>query len=332
MARVGLLAMLAMLAAAAGLVPSPGCAAPSDKSTDLTKPENKTLRCDDGFTNLHITYFRSPADKESPVVVLLHMKDGNRFVWQSEGGFAEVLQKAGYAVITVDLRFHGESKVGGAAGVANANQGTGKKNKGKKAAGLDLQPGDYKAMFAFDMEAVKDFIKEEHVKGNLNMNKMGIVGPEMGASVATYFAVLDWDKLPYEDAQPDFRTPKGQDVRALVLISPENKFHGLTMAATIPVLQDPEKNIAFLICCGSDLKDKAQSEKIFDMVLQRGVQTKKRMYFKEYNAKLTGIDLLGQRLLIEENMLGFFNEHLQKLDSPWRERRSKRELRELKKK
>jgi hypothetical protein len=181
------------------------------------------------------------------------------------------------------------------------------------------------------MEAVKEFIKEEHQAGNLNMNKMGIVGPEMGASIAAFYAALDWAKAPYEDAQPGFQTPRGQDVRALVLISPENSFRGLTMAKVIPDLKDPEKQIAILVCTGSDAKDKAQSEKIFDMLLQPPAQNKKRMHFKSYPAKLTGTDMLGKRLGVEEHMLVFFGEHLKKIDSPWRDRRSKRDRLEKKK-
>jgi len=329
--RVWSIAAIAAIVATAGSAPSAARAnqKTDKKSAEFGEPEPRTLRTDDGVS-LHITYYKSTAEKEAPVVVLLHMKDGNRFVWQNEGGFARRLQSEGYAVVTVDLRYHGESKLGGAVGVGNANQGGGKK-KGKKAAGLDLKQGDYNAMFEFDMEAVKEFIKEEHQAGNLNMNKMGIVGPEMGASIAAFYAALDWAKAPYEDAQPGFQTPRGQDVRALVLISPENSYHGLTLAKVAPELKDPEKQIAILVCAGSDARDKAQSEKVYDMFLQPPAQNKKRMHYRPYPAKLSGTDLLGKKLGIEEDMLVFFGEHLKKIDSPWRDRRSKRERLEKKK-
>lgn len=330
--RIGL-TTFAVVLGAAGFVLSTASAAqkPGAEKRD-TEPEKKILRTEDEVP-LHITYYKSIAEKgsemDSPVVVLLHMKDGNRFVWQTDGGFARQLQADGYAVVTVDLRFHGENKAGGAAG-GNANQGAGKK-PGKK--GNDLKPEVYEAMASLDMEAVKQFIFEEHQAKNLNMNKMGIVGPEMGASVAAYYTVLDWSKEPHEDAQPGFQTPRGQDVRALVFISPQNTFHNsLPMAKVIPVLKDPEKDIAVLVCCGSDAKDKAQSEKIFEMLLQPPAQNKKRMHFKAYNARPTGTDLLDKKEVgIEEYMLVFFGEHLKKINSPWRDRRSKRERLEKKK-
>jgi len=262
--------------------------------------------------------------------VLLHMaKDGNRFVWQGDKGFAHRLQEDGYAVITVDLRFHGESKIGGAPGVTNVNQGG--KGKDKKTAGIDLRPADLEAMVECDMEAVKAFIKDEHQAKNLNMNKMGIVGPEMGASVAAAYAALDWAKEPYDDAQEGYQTPRGQDVRAIVLISPQEKYKNLAMAKVLAILKNPDLNIAFLICCGSGALDKKESKKIFDMAATPAINTK-RMYFKSYGAKRTGTDLLDKDLQIEEGMLAFFGEHLKKIDSPWRDRESKRRKLDTKKK
>jgi hypothetical protein len=59
------------------------------------------------------TYFESQSGKESPVIILLTSTEGsdkvdarNRLIWQST---ALALQKSGFAVITADLRKHGES-------------------------------------------------------------------------------------------------------------------------------------------------------------------------------------------------------------------------------
>jgi pimeloyl-ACP methyl ester carboxylesterase len=324
-ARWGLLATAGAMLALSGFVSLSGRAAdkqPGNKPVDISEPVDKVLQTKDGGS-LHVTYYKSPGDRESPVVVLLHNKDGNRFVWQgNEGGFAPRLQKEGYAVITVDLRFHGQNKAGGPVGAGNANQGAGKK---KKKAGIELKNSDLDAMVAFDMEAVKDFIKDEHQAGNLNMNKLGIVGPEMGASIAVAYAALDWDKEPYDDAQPGFQTPRGQDVRALVLISPQEKYHGMAMAKLITPLKDPDLGIALLICSSSDAQDKKESEKIYEMASSTPSINKKRMYLQSYSGKLTGDQLLGKGLKIEDYMLVFFKKHLMDLEAPWRDRASKRE-------
>jgi pimeloyl-ACP methyl ester carboxylesterase len=331
-ARIGLLATIAVMAATAGLLPTTSRAnqkAPPVRPAQGEKVESRVLQAEDGF-NVHISYYRSTGDRESPVVVLVHEQDGNRFIWQAEGGLARKLQASGYAVITVDLRYHGESKPAGGGAVGNANQGT--KKKGSKKTGPDLKPGDYNSMWQYDLEAVKDFIFKEHQDEKLNMHKLGIVGAGMGASVAAYFAVLDWDKEPYDDApEPRFQTPRGQDVQALVLISPQEKFNGLVLSKAVTRLKDPDLGIAFLIASGSDPKDKAQADKIFEMAIQPPALNKKRMYQQEYKAKLTGTELLGQKLGLEEHILAFFDEHLKKIDSPWRDRRSKRERLQKKK-
>ena len=323
--------MTALLLSLAGLWPATDTrAAQKDKKDKIFEKEDRTLPTKDGG-NLHVTYYKSTMEKEAAVVVLLHMKDGNRFVWQTDpGGFAKRLQAEGFAVVTVDLRFHGENKGGAAAAAGNANQGGAGKKKGKKNAGLTLKLGDYEAMWQVDMKAVKAFIFEEHQAGNLNMTKMGIVGPEMGASIAVAFAVADWEEEPYDDGQPGFQTPRGQDVRALVLISPEEKYQGILMPKLLPVLKDPEKQISILICAGNDANE-TQAKKIFEMVNPPIAGNKEnransdRMYLKIYPAKLTGTDLLDQKLGIEDLMSGFFDKHLKSLEIQWRDRKNKRE-------
>ncbi|MSR57283.1 MAG: alpha/beta fold hydrolase [Planctomycetaceae bacterium] len=302
-------------------------AAQKDKKSDepAVAPERKSLQTKDRGA-IHITYYRSNAGKNSPVVVLLHMSDGNRLLWEGTNGFAELLQHEDFAVVTVDLRHHGESKAGGATAGGNANQGHDKKKAGKVAAGPELKPADYKAMVEYDMAAVKNFIYEEHQAGNLNMNKLGIVGPEMGASVAFEYAAVDWNKSPHNDGQPGFQTPRGQDVRALVLISPQTSFQGLKISKIVKELRDPRRGIAFLVCFSKDdPDDKGQAQVIFDQLKVRA-EDDKRMYKYDFDGKLRGTQLLGSRGgKFEQTMLAFFNEHLKKLDSPWRDRESKLE-------
>jgi len=333
-ARFGLLTTIALLLCLAGLWPAASGRAAQKKPVDAgsLEKEERLLSTEDG-QNLHITYYKSTMEKDAAVVVLLHMKDGNRFVWQAEpGGFARRLQADGFAVITVDLRFHGENKGGPAAAAGNANQGGAGKKKGKKNQGLNLKLGDYDAMVEADMEAVKKFVHEEHQAGRLNMAKMGIVGPEMGASIAVAYTILDWNKEPYDDAQPGFQTPRGQDVKALVLISPEEKYQGIQMAKLLPAIKE-NKQIAVMICSGSDQKEEAQAKKIFTMInppvvgnKEKDTLNSERMYLKVYTPKLAGTDLLNlKEVQIEDYMAGFFDKHLKKLDIPWRDRKSKRE-------
>lgn len=289
------------------------------KRKPIDAPETRTVTTKDNVP-IRITYYKSSLGKEAPVVVLLHMKDGNRFAWQGAGGFAEMLQNKGFAVITVDLRHHGESKVAG-----SANQPDPQKKKGKVQPGIELRPADYEAMIAYDMEAVKKFIFNEHQAENLNMNKMGIVGPEMGAAIAANYALVDWLRPPHPDGPPGSETPDGQDVRALVLISPQNNFHGVPITAKVmSVLNDPALNVGLLFVVGkNDSQDKKQASKFFEQSAARGGKDE-RVFFASFPGAFRGTDLLGRdKKQLEETMLKFFEKRLRDIDAPWRDRESR---------
>jgi len=200
--------------------------------------EERTIRASDGWP-IHIAYYASELKKEAPVVVLLHMKGGNSLIWQSKNGLARKLQDDGFAVIAVDLRKHGKSKL-------TSSNST---KKAKDAGGAsDLKRDDYQRMVERDLEVVKAFILSEHQKQNLNVKKLGIVAAEMSAPIAINFTVRDWLKLPYDDAPTlAARTPRGQDVHALALFSPDTSCPGVITAKSLPFLKN--RPIAIVDLC-----------------------------------------------------------------------------------
>ncbi len=270
-----------------------------------TEPQPQTITTKDGVP-LKITYYPSVRGKEAAVVILVHMKDGNRFVWKD---FAERLQREEFAVVTVDLRGHGESRPAAASGAKTAT----------------LRPADYAAMVAADMEAVKKFIYDMHQEEKLNMNKTGIVGAEMGATIAAFWAAADWAKTPHSDGIGEFRTPRGQDVRAIALISPQTNISGLAIQKPLTYLGDPAFNIAFLIAWGEKVgADRTTGTKMFDLI-SKAPDSTKRMFKEGYDAKLKGTELMGKQLKLEDHMSTFFTKFLRDIPSEWRDRKSKLE-------
>lgn len=252
---------------------------------------------------IKITYFKSAAREEAPVVILLHGKGGNRLIWKS---FAEQLQKVDFAVITVDLRGHGDSTGG--------SDASGKKSEGPK-------KGDYLAMVVQDLEAVKKFIYEEHQNKQLNMNKLGIVAADVTTPVAIAYAEFDWEKLPYDDAPTlEQRTPKGQDVRALALLSPEGNVPGLGTNKTLAVIRTLK--LPVLICVGSKSPgDMSQAKKMHEILAPKK-EGFDQIYFEPYDSKLRGTDLLGKGLKVEQHLFTFLKKHVKEVTSPWRDRKS----------
>lgn len=261
---------------------------------------------------ISLTYYQSTLGKNAPVVVLLHGEDQNRLVWQ--GGFAQQLQKLGYCVAAVDLRKHGQS--------ANPPGTTGAVKAGR----VSLIARDYTAMAAADLEAVKSFLLEMHQKQRLNIRKMAIVASEMSAPVAIAFATRDWLKRPYPDASTlAARTPRGQDIRAIVLLSPEENQPGLNTGKALLTLRNPDFNIAFLLCYGSaSRKAKREVDSIYTKLT--GVSgNEERMYLRPFSNRLQGIRLLGRGLKVEETIYGFLQKHVKSQDIPWQDRRSRLE-------
>ncbi len=212
--------LLAGLAAAGLFAAAPPAVAQVRRAA--ATPREYTLTTKDGV-QLHITYYPSTAGEQTTPVVLLHDLNETRAVMEplalmlgdppteldeslppGPGGLAPS------ACVTVDLRGHGESKTAFA---------------GDEVYELDanhFQMDDFQDMVLYDMEAVRSFLVEQNDAGQLNLNKLCLVGAGMGANVALSYAAFDWSVPPLAVRK------QGQDVKALVLLSPRRNFHGLS--------------------------------------------------------------------------------------------------------
>lgn len=322
----------------------------SAQDSKKEKPiDDKVIQSADGWP-LKLTYYKSTEGKEAAVVVLLHGKGDNRLVWTAPKGFAETLHSKGFAVIALDLRKHGESKPGGDDSDAASKKE--KEKSAKKSSNSDLKPVDYPAMVA-DLEAVKRFIYEEHEQKNLNMRKLAIVAPEMSAAIAITYAVADWAKNPFDDAStPIARTPRGQDVQALVLLSPETNLPGVLSTQVAGALKSTPL-AALVVVSKGDSQDKDQAKKIFvqlggdaaktapatkkaepkkgkekekDTEKEKEKNDKQRHFLVELPGKLRGTELIGKKLVTEDVMLNFLKEQVQDRKGTfyeWRDRKSR---------
>lgn len=272
---------------------------------------------------LHITYFPAQTkdskigSPDAGVVILLHGKGGDRLVWEQKHGNAKeslasaIQQVLGLAVVTVDMRKHGQS----------TQDATGKTD-------AVLRKEDYQAMWQGDLEAVKQFLMEEHQNKKLNINKLAIVAADEMAPIAARFAVYDWSKRPYDDApvtSPQERTPRGQDVRALVLLSPSNTAGNINIMGSIRQLRDPQAGIAMLVLVGQQDTENSSTARNIERSVKAVDRDGERSYFKTFqDVKFSGADLLGKpNIEAEILIMNFLDKHLVKLNSPWRDRRSR---------
>jgi pimeloyl-ACP methyl ester carboxylesterase len=311
--------LAALLCACLCLAASPAWAQASKAAPKKAAFEEKSLTTRDG-AQIRCTYFPSNAGKNAPVAILLHGNPGkgNRLVWQTGSGnlpgFAQALQSNDFAVVTVDLRGHGENVAGGAGGAPAAN---------KKPEPTRFTARDYQAMAALDLEAVKRFLLDEHEKGQLNVNKLAIVAADFSTAVALAYFEIDWSKEPYDDAPvPAQRTPRGQDVRALVLLSPDTSVPGLVATTPAQRIRGLRGFVSVMIGVGSkDADGKAAAKRLADLISPRQEATP-YLFLEEYDTKLRGTDLLNKNLKVEAHMFKFLDEYVKKAPGEWRTRKS----------
>ncbi len=199
------------------------------------EPKEESLTTKDGV-RLGVTYFASNMGREAVPIVFLHQHKESRMVFNA---LARALQSPtdprldSHAVVTVDLRGHGTSTTvqypGGEVHTIDS---------------ASLRPNDYSDMVEFDMEAVRKFLVEKNDVGELNLNKLCLIGTGMGANVAITWAAVDWD------APPLARRKQGQDVKALVMISPIWKQPGIPLVNALRQ-PDVQGTISVMLAYGS---------------------------------------------------------------------------------
>ena len=303
------IARIAIIVVLFGFATSTAQAQRRETATTATKTLNSA-----GFP-LAITYFNSTKGREAPVVILLHDKGRNQVGWEK---VAQKLQTAGYAVVTTDLRMHGESKPKGSQ-LAKSD---------KRKTEMNFRPTDYQKMVS-DLETIKKFLMERHHEQKLNIRKTAIVAIGMSAPIAIQYAAFDWSKKPYNDGPTrESRTPKGQDIRALALFSPEVTMPGLKTQQGIKAIGDPRKEIAVLIQAGMD--DKAVGKNAEKLHKQLSANPKNdKVVFRKRGGRLNGHDFLNERnwQATADVLQKFLDNNLSSLDdSSWRVRKSKIEL------
>lgn len=216
---MGLLAvaMLLPLVWGVGLLSAQDPPAGGEKQ-EIPKPKDVSIQTADAVA-LAATYFPGLKEKESVPVVLLHELRGRReqgraastrFSRVDYAGLAKYLQARGHAVLVPDLRGHGDSNV--------------RKIPGRPDQVIDpktMGGADYQRMVTIDMPALKNYLVARNNEGELNIEKLVVVGAEQSALLAMYWTQLDWSRLASGNRK------QGQDIKAVILLSPTWSVPGL---------------------------------------------------------------------------------------------------------
>ena len=283
----------------------PSKPAGEEQEEKIPPPEDVDLRSRDGVL-LKATFYPGTKGKESVPVILLHMWKGSRSDYNE---LAPLLQSLGHAVLVLDLRAHGDSiRVEGSTRPLDARS---------------LPPRGFSRMVEDDMETLKGFLMAKNNAGELNIEKLCVVGAEMGAAVALEWARLDWSWPPLATGK------QGQDVKALVLLSPPWAFRGLNMRQAMSH-RALRSQLSIFIVVGKgkskSLQDARRLEKIFDRYHPEPPAGKEAQladfFYNEIETSLQGTKLLGLRdRPLEGAIAKFITLRLVDQSFPWKDRK-----------
>jgi pimeloyl-ACP methyl ester carboxylesterase len=258
---------------------------------------------------LSATFYPGTLGKESVPVILLHMSKGDR---KEYAGLAPYLQQRGCAVLVPDLRGHGDS--------TTVLMG----NTTRELDAAKMPSAQFTRMVNYDMETLKSFLLRKNNEKELNIEKLCVVGAEMGASVAIDWARLDWSWPVY------FGVGKqGQDVKALVLISPKWSFPGIQLrnALAHPAVRS---QLSVLIVVGGkgSSKEVGDAKRLYSILKPSHpdppaaeAAEKQDLFYGRFDTKLQGTKMLGVAALnLERTIARFIELRLEKQDFPWRQR------------
>lgn len=275
------------------------------RSDDKPKPRPVTLKTKDGV-KLSAFYFPSDRGKDATTVLLVHE-------WKGQAGaYAKLviaLNKAGCAVLAPNYRGHGTSK-----------EYTNRAGETKEFNVEQMSKRDIENIISFDLEKAKAFLKDENNDESLNLNALVVVGVGEGCVMAARWAQRDWQ------FQSVGRVKQGQDVKALVLISPEKQIKGVALD---PALNDPNLvRLPIMIAAGKthDEADEARriAKRIESVKKRLGRGTADGFDLVMPNTSLGGVRLVNEQSSgVIQAIVSFVNSNIVVSDeeNPWIERR-----------
>jgi pimeloyl-ACP methyl ester carboxylesterase len=287
---------------------------PAPAARRLPPPQNVALKPTADGVQLAATFYPSPLEKEQKdqakeavPVILLHQFKGSRADYEN---LAVELQKLNCAVLVPDLRGHGQS--------TKRVMSDGKEKTIDPAL---LNKQDFEAMVDVgnDLEVCKSFLMEKNNAKQLNIDKLCVVGAEMGAALAVNWADRDWK-------WPVLTTGKqGQDVKALVLLSPTWSFKGLAIAPAA-TNRDFTGKLSWLIVVGDQGTKEPGEAKRLKQALEHAVSVNApagsaKLDYREMKTSLQGTKLLSIGNLASE-IAKFIDQQVGKSTHPWTDRKS----------
>ncbi len=283
--------------------------APKTKAPKIPEPEDVTLETKDGVS-IRATFYAGLGKKASIPVIMVHGWEGQRGEYHA---LAKGLQSLGHSIIVPDLRGHGQSMS------QKLPDGTSKELDPSR-----FRQADLDGMIR-DIEACKRFLMDKNNQGELNINSLCVIAAEFGCIPAMKWTALDLT------APRLLAMKQGQDVKAVVLLSPLQAFKGVTMreALMVPAIRS---ELSMMIAAGKqDSKGTSEAKRLHSSLENfrpklptdpEEIKKKQDLFLVQPETSLQGTKLLGSGLPVMANIAKFIELRLmnKQADYPWSDR------------
>lgn len=277
--------------------------------------------------------FYAGTKRNAPVVLMLHAlgEDSRKKGWTD---LAEELHAKGFAVLTFDLRGHGQStEIIDPDLFWNPKYSNAKLVPGylKKATTLEFKSFHkaYYPVLVNDIAAAKGFLDRKNDSGACNSSSLILVGAETGATLGAVWLNSEWHRHRLVDGMfvgqkvPD-KTPEGKDVIAAIWLSPAPVLGGRAVSLpgllNVPALQKATPMV-FMYGEG-DAKGKDMARQLEKYL--KGRDKEKYRYTGAVpvpgKSKLAGAALLQKSLGTSKTIAAWVDEVVQEKGSEWVEK------------
>ncbi len=177
-----------------------------------------TLDTRDGW-RIHCEYYgpqeKIRQGKETVPIIMVHGWEGQGSDWNF---LAVGLQTLGHASMVIDLRGHGRSTI---------RRVPGDRTGATETVSVDGLDRDDISRIWLDLEAAKSELMRKNNAGEVNIEMLTVIAAEVGCIIAMEWAIRDW-AWPITPAYK-----QGQDVKALVLLSPVESYRRMSATKSL---------------------------------------------------------------------------------------------------
>jgi alpha-beta hydrolase superfamily lysophospholipase len=324
--------------AAGGLLAALVLLSPSGRAqTQGDMPEKVKFTSVDGV-ELHGTFYGSSKNDSAPAVLIVHaIGDSSRR--KEYDNLARTLQGSGYAVLTFDLRGHGQSKS------VDKDEFWSQKYKnytfvaGASARKESIEFRDidkrFYSVFVNDLAAAKAFLDRKNDAKKCNSSSMIVIGADSGATLGAIWINSEWARyklIPpaagFGQPQPDLKNPEGKNVICGIWLSitPDLGTRKVPLASVL-FTAAKEKKVPMVFLYNSDFSiDKSTA-----VTLVKGIKGKDKTNFEltaaspvKAGGKLTGRELLNPALETDKAIAAYLPKVIEDKGNEWQEQEARK--------